>query len=137
MELIYQKEPGDCFRACLATLLGVNLASVPVFHDTPNGGIIPKEALDDMQKWLAMYGYCFVEFGFKNEVIDFLAHAETDSPRMIWILTGRTKQGTVHSAIFKGGCPIHDPACDPGGTLITEPCSDGVIRVGLLTLCPT
>ena len=136
MKRVYQKEPGDCFRACIASILGLTLEDVPKFHDTPNGELLPMEAIDRFQTWLTPYGYTFVEFGFSATVIDLLAKVENDFPDTIWILTGNTRQGKTHSAVFRGGCPEHDPACDPGGSLVTEPGPDGIVRMAVLALTP-
>lgn len=129
---------GDCFQACLASLLGRKLDTVPNFMlGTKNGALIPEATLQLMKSWLMGAG-CggYVEFGFQMMMGDLLLQVASQFPDCYYILTGCTQFGRVHSVVCKGNYVAHDPATSPGHTILCMPCADGFFRVGFL-LFPT
>lgn len=90
--------PGDgqCFRACLATLLGLELEDVPV----------PKVSrgrwLERMRRFCRDRGYDLVH----TDRISF----KTRAPM---IVGGPTHRGTWHAIVVRGGRIVHDPFPGP------------------------
>ncbi len=92
---------GNCYAACLATILGVPLADVPDLRGDPvwgpklNAWLIP-------QGWLATF-----HKAFGREV------RRTKAPPGLAILSHRLFTGQVHAAVFVDGRFFHDPADRP------------------------
>lgn len=129
---------GDCFQACLASLLDRKLDTVPNFFiDRKNGDPLSAPALQIIKTWLQGVG-CggYVEFGFNAKLPDVLAEIGLQSPDCYYILTGCTLDYRVHSVVCKGDRIVHDPATSPGHCILTKPCQDGYYRTGFL-LYPT
>lgn len=125
---------GDCFQACLATMLGRSLSGVPNFlKDLPNGGELPPETLRMIAAWLTTAN-CggFVEFGFQVKMTDLMLEIDGQAPGSVYMLTGCTETGETHTVVCKGEFIWHDPATSPGHTVLKKPCRDNFYRVGLL-----
>lgn len=144
MKRIYQRtgsrtgEEGDCFAACLGSLLGVPLNFVPNFMSgTGNGKLLPDSSVQIMTTWLKGRG-CggYVEFGFNLLLERVLENIGNSSPEAYYILTGCNEAMRTHAVVCRGGLILHDPATSPGIHNIRRPCRDGFYRVGFL-LFPT
>jgi hypothetical protein len=122
-------EAGDCYRACLATILGVPAASIPNFND-----ITEKEGLAGESAYLAMQQrtreflhplglgifntYCNGEWPMEKALDYFSAH----SPGVPIIFHGRTPRSPheFHAVVALDGKIVHDPS----GVGISGPCGD-------------
>lgn len=125
---------GDCFQACLATMLGRTLNQVPNFLEgLSNGGVISDSVLQLMATWLKGAG-CggFVEFGFNMPMQAVMDQIALQFPTSYYMLTGCTDDYRVHSVVCNGNRIVHDPATLPGHSVLRRACNDGFFRVGFL-----
>ena len=88
---------GNCFEACLASILELTIADVPRLHCW-------KEVTD----WLDSKGYTKVHLQAINETIGMLR-----GPTGYSIAAVLTPGGQVHSVVCCNGRLVHDPALKP------------------------
>lgn len=127
-------ENGDCFQACLASVLGKRLADVPNFMDgLRNGQPMPQASVEFMASWLKGVG-CdgYVEFGFPTSLSFVLQEVNRQAPGSYFLLTGCTAEGMVHTVVCKGNRIVHDPATSAGHTVLVRNCPDGHFRTGFI-----
>lgn len=100
---------GDCLRACVATLLSMDLDEVPHFVqyiDHPDG-------TDPLLWWWALIGF-LVAHASHVEWID-------DKDCTGWsIATGLSPRGHQHAVVYHDGALIHDPHPSRSGLLDVE-----------------
>ncbi len=111
---------GNCFSACLAMMLGLDIREVPNFCDAQGFDEDPGPAfMRYAHAWLAGKGW---------------GHITLDAPNMVFkrhhsrgyvIASGMTKRGFLHSVIYKDGELWHDPHPDHSGI-------DAVLEVDLI-----
>ncbi len=92
---------GDCFRACVASILELPIADVPHFC------VAPPDWWERFGQWLMERGYCAVEVRLP---------AEFAVPADIWcIMSGCSPRGRMHSVVgrFKYGAKCAELAYDP------------------------
>lgn len=116
---------GDCFRACIASLMELPIKEVPHFMHCNS----PEEAKDDTEamiklwKWLKPQGLGF--FVYTAATAPEHLHAWQDyfllklNPDTHHIISGYTARNTFHSVIGKGGHMVHDPY--PSGIGLLQP----------------
>jgi hypothetical protein len=139
MKLIYQRtgaktgDPGDCFAACIASVMDMGLAAIPNFNQTTgNGHLVTPVGTRKLRKWLAPHGHTYAEFGFQLPTLNnLLENMHNVMPETTYLLIGRTNTYHIHCVVAKGGAVIHDPATPAGEHSIRGPCHDGYWRVGL------
>lgn len=86
------EQRGDCYRACVASILNVPIDSLPNAHGD--------DADDVWFRALAKLGYCRVDFNVFEQV-----------PPSYWIATvPSTMLGIYHAVVAKGNDLIHDPS---------------------------
>lgn len=107
-QIIFDHNRGDCFRACVASILEVPLEEVPNFMEDGR-----KQFDDNLDKWLKDQSFTMLDCRIlEPEVVwrylkDCFVIACDESPRS-------TVEDTFdHAVIFKNGALIHDP--HPGG----------------------
>ncbi len=94
---------GDCFRACMATILGIPIDLVPNFCvEEPSGW------LEMAQGWVRPYGYCLLPVQFNPHMAKVLFETKP-----IGILSGLTERGFLHSVVCIGLEVVHDPHPEP------------------------
>lgn len=107
-----ERQYGDCFRACIASLLELSIDEVPHFCD-PETFNTPRTRhwYDFCVEWLGLRGYFPLALEAKHEttkqIVGFLsAHGDVHH-----IITGGSPQyeGLLHSVIGKNGSIVHDP----------------------------
>lgn len=142
MTPIYQSRPttrhkvGNCFEACIATLLDVPLKDVPDMTGKAKEGevVSDEDALYGLE-WLRRRGMGYIEIGMQGPLPDLLALMKKMQRHSAYILTGRTAGGSVHSVVARGGDIIHDPAgLWDDTTVLVHPAGGNTFRVGFLTL---
>ena len=118
---------GDCQRACIASLMELDLEHVPHFFDQ---GKPLTEAMQLLYDFLADYGLGYVTIPFTGTVDDVLAAMAHHNPGMHYILVGESGKlpGIGHVVVCKGDEIIHDPS----GSGIAGPI-DGYVWVELIT----
>lgn len=104
---------GDCYRTCVATLLGVDRDLVPHHAgDLPDGN---QTAL--MRTWLLARGYTLACFAFAADPSEVLHLMQTVNPLTPYMLGGTSKTGTNHVVIALGGEIIWDPSLNDSGII--------------------
>lgn len=108
MQTKFGSKEGNCFAACLASLLEISIEEIPDFFNTEKyWSIICNE-------YLKTKGLCFIDIGFQNSDIQYWVLNSGFS-----ILTGRSsRHDCLHSVVAYQGKIIHDP--HPDNTGITE-----------------
>jgi hypothetical protein len=101
---------GNCYAACLASLLDLPLWMVPPFEDMfGRGGEYHKRT----QEWLGRM------FGLQLEDTDDLCSAELPE---FYMASGPGARGVHHAVIYSGGKLVHDPHPSGDGILSVEWC---------------
>ena len=105
---------GDCLRACIATVLDMEIEYVPHFADK---GVTGLETLTHVRKWLGERGWTMATFGMPGDqdVADVLEYMSQANPTVTWLLFGSTSvdQRDLHVNVCQGGKVVHDPAWVP------------------------
>jgi len=101
MAVIHDEEAGtygDCFRACVASVLGVESGAVPHFlHD--GGGTFPDDWMNRFVQWAESRG--FIPYEFSASII---------TPPGYYIATGKSPRFDVgHSVVMRNGRVVWDP----------------------------
>ena len=113
-------KPGNCFAACLASLLECDINDVP----WPNQANVDSDDWGSYWRriavWLAERGLFMIEWdvdvkGPKPWVSDAAADAEA-----YWLAAGPSPRGVRHSVVMKGAEIVHDPHPEGGGISAVE-----------------
>lgn len=100
---------GDCYAACLASLLELPLWMVPPFEQMFGRG----DWRERTNVWL--------ERLFGSELVRTDGHNPQHLPRF-YIASGPASRGVHHSVIYEGGALVHDPHPSREGLLTVEWC---------------
>lgn len=120
---------GDCFRACVASLLEVEPASVPHFFEHGDA----ERGFANLDVWLLhTRDLSWIEFAWPGDVPlnDLLASLEDANPGTYYVIGGIGAGGGNHVVIARGGMIVHDPGWNNAG--LRGPNSNGVWTVGIL-----
>jgi hypothetical protein len=98
---------GNCFAACLASLLDIPLWMVPPF-DQMFGRDGWRQRVDE---WL--------ERIHRLELVDTAGHQPDKLPEF-YIASGMSPRGVKHSVIYSGGKLVHDPHFSDTGIAAVE-----------------
>lgn len=104
---------GNCFSACVASLLELSIDDVPYFMDEEDGKPKWYEQLDS---WLAPRGFYALHF----DVVD---RERTVWPKGFYIRIGKSSRGD-HAVVGRGGAVVFDP----------HPSREGLIAVDGFTI---
>lgn len=96
----FGKPHGNCFQACLATVLGVDL------EDVPNWNSYKDDSDDAITDWFQPYQAWAHSLGFHLLMIRF---EEGGLPKIPMIATGNSPRGLNHSVVVIGDFLYHDP----------------------------
>lgn len=112
------QEQGDCWRACVATILNLPATEVPNFVDL--GGEDWKAWPKLTREWLAERGLALYEMCCSAEytIESLLKWRSHDSPDVPVILVGSSANDS-HAVVAMGGKIVHDPS----GAGISGPCT--------------
>lgn len=100
-------ERGNCFAACIASILGLPLDDVPNFCNHENWR-------EEANQWLKQFGLFYVDF----------AIPEDQRAELIWehagyhVIIGPAQRGLRHSVVGYKGQGVHDP--HPSGAMLLE-----------------
>lgn len=105
-QTVFGDGKGNCFAACVASLLHKQVADVPNFcveHSDADWYL-------HFAKWLQSNGFGPLTFAMPDEaaVAHHLNWARTFAPGVPWIAGGDTPRGK-HAVIYVGGELAHDP----------------------------
>lgn len=95
---------GNCYSACLAMVLGLELAEVPNFNDM---GETDNQINRAAMSWLADRGWVSVRLGCNGE-----PGVRNVMPRGPCIVGGESHRGAYHGVVYLNGKPFHDPHPD-------------------------
>ena len=123
---------GDCWRTCIATVLGVDRDAVP--H------VLAADVDGDpdvmMRDWLATHGLGLVTFyipGDAAELVDVLGFIGMECPGVNVILSGMSPREINHSVVAADGAIVHDPAIGADGTALVGPMNNGYWQIEAIT----
>lgn len=139
--LVKQAEYDDCYSACVASLLGLDLADVPKFYREAGGAAgltqVP-EVFGMIREWARGLGFAPLFSPAAVPLAHLLAHMEKLNPGVPYILSGQSKWGTGHSVIACYGRIIHEPmpgyGPEDGG--VVAPDLDGQFQVTFFVVLP-
>ena len=98
---------GNCFSACLASLLEIPIEDVPFFLSEP-GDVSRFQWAERLDAWLEPFGLYALHF--------FADPARPGAfPGVLHIMTGMSPRGRPHAVIGKGRFVVHDPHPDKTG----------------------
>jgi hypothetical protein len=123
---------GDCFRACVASILELPLDNVPhFFQGQRTGSVISPERETAMQDWFGQLGLGFVTLALQtNTPGQAMALFGNRYPDLYYILIGQTWKGVNHAVVCRGTYVAHDPARPTIG--LAGPQTNGVFTVGII-----
>jgi hypothetical protein len=101
---------GNCFGACMASLLDLPLWMVPPFEQMFGRSDNWRSRVDD---WLGRL--------FKLRLADTEGHCWNLLPEF-YIANGRSPRGVAHSTIYRAGRLVHDPHFSNAGIEAVEWC---------------
>ncbi|WP_116364392.1 hypothetical protein [Parahaliea mediterranea] len=118
---------GDCYRTCLAGMLGLDRDDVPHWVTTMEPELWATEVQPKYDQWLSERGLQELAIPIHSEGADLAGILELHKTRTkhptVAMLTGESGNGCNHVVLVREGEIIHDPGMnDPG---ITGPCGDG------------
>jgi hypothetical protein len=100
---------GNCFSACLASLLEIpNVNSVPLFLSEP-GDTSHFDWASRLDAWLSQFGLYALHFATPEVPASSFEGA---LPGSYYILGGRSPRGRPHAVVAKGHEIVHDPHPD-------------------------
>jgi hypothetical protein len=114
---------GDCFRACIASLLDLSIDNVPHFYDGTNDGPQTPEQTEAIRSWFAARDMILIETAWSMTVEEALAFSAERWPGLHIVMGGRSPRGVNHVVIIRNGKMVHDPHPDEAG--IVGPTDDG------------
>ena len=97
---------GDCFRACIATLLDIPIDDVPNFAEPWD-----KFFLNRCRAFLKPLGYGYYEHALLGEytIKQCLKYMADQNANMYYIFVGGTETGTNHAVVCLNDAVVHDP----------------------------
>ena len=119
---------GDCYSACLASILDLPLSRVPhFFNDDREPSAIQFARLDDWLREQSLTRFSFLWRGEDTNLRSVLDTLETLNRDRYMILGGRVGASGDHAVVICGGEIAHNPS--RGGATIDSPSSDGFYHV--------
>lgn len=99
---------GDCHRACVATILGMDSDEVPHFYGDPGVKPFGQEIIDDFLHSLGLTEANVYYTGDTplEDILKVTAHGMPGCPA---ILGGKSRAGTNHSVVILDGKIVNDP----------------------------
>lgn len=139
--LVKQAEHDDCYSACVASLLGLDLADVPNFYRDAGGctGLTRMpEVYGLIREWAWPRGLAPLFLQTRADLPYLLHHSERLNPGVPYILGGTSKYGTGHAVIACHGRIIHEPApgYGPEAGGVVSPGVDGQYEVTYFVTLP-
>ena len=126
--LVKHAEWGDCYRACVASLLDLPLEEVPPFYRDAGGdaGVTRMPGVyGAIRAWARKRGLTPLFLTSTFALPDLLAQIEELNPGVPYILGGTSRFGTGHAVIVQHGRIIHEPTPgygpDDGGVVAPDP----------------
>lgn len=102
---------GDCFRCCLASVMGLRRCDVPHFFD---GGTEAEAAFAWVRRFLRIRGKVLGQVNYEGTLDDVLLVSGEYMPDVAMIVGGVTVRGTPHVVVVHKG----QVAMDAGSQLV-------------------
>lgn len=118
-------ELGNCYAACIASILELPIESVPNFCEDKKGWTFATQA------WLRERGLGIVNFRVLPESIAEGFEFGVISQHAYYIVSGKSPRGYTHAVVGLGGEIVHDPHPDGGGIV---PFEDGRLEYEWIVL---
>lgn len=111
---VKQAEQDDCYRACVATVLGLDLVEVPNFYRQARALPGATESrcpgvYDLIRDWARTRGYAALFLPAQNSLAYVLQQTYQLNPEAPFILGGTSIFGTGHAVVVCGGRIVHEP----------------------------
>lgn len=111
---VKQEEHDDCYRACVATVLGMELSEVPHFYRQARTlpGATEKRCpgiYDIIRDWARTRGYAALFLPAQQSLAYVLQQTFQLNPEAPFILGGTSIMGTGHAVVVCGGRIVHEP----------------------------
>ena len=103
-QTIFGGREGNCFAACVATILRLPLEDVPNF-------CAHEDWFARFDAWLRERGLWPLKFDASAELIDNVARDA------LGIVSGEAERGLMHATVWRGGAMVHDPHPSRAGLL--------------------
>jgi hypothetical protein len=120
---------GDCFRACIASILHLPAQAVPHVFDGASDDDTAGDGLEMLNQWLAQYGLAYTEV-LTTDPLQMMARYNSAAYH---VMVGRSPRGGNHAVVAKAGKVVHDPHPERGG--LSKPLQDGYWAVGVVSVC--
>lgn len=125
--LVKQAEHDDCYRACVATVLGVPLGEVPNFYREAGGAAgftqMP-EVYGNIRAWAQTRGFAPLFLPAQPSLEYVLEQTNRLNPEAPCILAGTSRFGAGHAVVVCGGRIVHEPTPgygpDDGGVVAPD-----------------
>ena len=131
---LYRHDPengsvGDCFKTCVAMLLGVDADQVPHFaKDAIDAGGDPGQAVQMLRDWLEPQGLGLGQFLYPPETTfsEIIASLSHHSPGIPFMVLGKSPRGDWGHVVVVQDGKVADPALgtwrdDPPEEILTGP----------------
>lgn len=105
-QTVFGEGKGNCFAACVASILEIPLEEVPNFcglHPEPDG-----TWYREFLRWLSERGLAAMTQQFPGDPDSFMSWVRTCAPNIPWIAGGPTDRG-LHCCVYVGDRLAHDP----------------------------
>ena len=117
---------GDCFRACIASLLETDAPHV--LHDNCSA----ERQRQRIDVWLAPRGLAFIEFPIAAKGVGTALHVAdvlTKYSGVHYMLSGQSRHDRGHYVVCRGGEVVHNPT---PAIKVTKPFPDGYFWMGII-----
>lgn len=111
---------GDCYRTCVACIIGLDRDEVPHQHRLTDDDF---SQVEWMRQWLLTRGYALTLMPFQATPAEVLQTMKRWAPTTPYILTAMSSNDVGHCVVCLGDQIIHDPSIDSSG--IVGPLEDG------------
>lgn len=120
---------GDCFRACIASILDLTSADVPHFYEGLHPGAdVPWQTRLRIRTWFAERGLYLIDIPMEGTSAEEVMEAVSNGhPRLHYLLCGKSVKGVHHCVVCRGAKMVHDPSGSSWG--IGNPTDDGCYHI--------
>ncbi len=109
---------GNCYAACIASLLEIPLDGVPNFCFEAKS---ESRWMNEVQDWLKEQGWGIAMMLFpKLDSIKETIYVGMFPKDCHYIISGKSPRGLLHSVIGRDGKIVHDPHPDGGGVTLDD-----------------
>lgn len=109
-QTILKPPTGNCFAACVASILELPVATVPNMYEGADTLLYDRDkAYDRVQRWLRGMGLRLLSFDRDDAEEAHIDWGRTWRPSGYWIATHEPVGGTPHATVWKGDRFVWNP----------------------------